>query len=108
MGLNLTILLWNYSFSLWNHFFHFETIYTTLKSFFYFKTIQKHNIETANSEIFWRKLQSLKNKANYVVGAFYRIATQPADMTILLMLLTLVLTKLQNQTKLFISREIST
>ena len=36
------------------------------------------------------------------------IATQPADVTILLVLLTLVLTKLQTQTKLFISWEIST
>ena len=36
------------------------------------------------------------------------IATQPADMTILLMLLILILTTLQNQTKLFIFREIST
>ena len=79
-----------------------------MKSFFHFETIQEYNIENADCENLWIKLQNLKNKANYVVGASYRHPTSRHDDFIDAVNSNTVLTKLQNQTKLFTFREIST
>ena len=66
-------------------------MYISIK--FHFETTQEYNIENADCEYLWIKLQNPKNKASYIVESL--IATQPADMMILLMLLTLASTKLK-------------
>ena len=46
---------------------------------FHFENIQEYNIENANCEKFWIKLQNSKNKAIYVVGVAYRHPTSKHD-----------------------------
>ena len=46
---------------------------------FHFETIQEYNIENADCENLWIKLQNSKNKANYVVEVAYRHPTSRHD-----------------------------
>ena len=46
---------------------------------FHFETTQEYNIENANCENLWIKLQNPKNKANYVIKVAYRHPTSKND-----------------------------